>query len=77
MTFASAGNALEWYLKRVDKSLDEGDAKPSAAANAYYKVSQTQAGSSAVKGIGSVAGNAVKLGGKAVKARYASALLGV
>ena len=70
----SAGNALEWYLKRVDKSLDDGDTKPSAAANAYYKVSQTQAGNSAVKGIGSVAGNAIQLGGKAVKARQSTAL---
>lgn len=64
-----AGNALQWYLRRVDKSFDDGDQKPSAAANAYYKASQTQAGQTAVKGIGSVAGTAVKIGGQAVKVR--------
>merc|ERR1712130_46049 len=62
------GNALQWYLRKVDRSLDEGDAQPSAAAKAYYDASQTPAGNQAVKGIGSVAGTAAKVGASAVKA---------
>lgn len=69
-----AGNALQWYLRRVDRSFDEGDTKYSAAANVYYKASQTQAGQSAVKGIGSVAGTALRLGGSAVKVKQCTHL---
>ena len=71
-TSPHAGNALQWYLRRVDQSMDEGDASSSAAANVYYKASKTQAGQSAVKSIGSVAGTAVKLGGSAVKVKRRS-----
>lgn len=61
-----AGNAVQWYLKRLDKNMTE-DENMKPAAMMYYKASQTPVGSSTVKNMGSVVEAAAKLGGKAVK----------
>ena len=65
-----AGNAVQWYLQRLDKSMDEADGAPPAAAKTYYNVVQSPAGSSAAKGVASAMGTAIKLSAGAVKVGF-------
>ena len=58
---------MQWYLQRLDKSIDEADGAPPAAAKTYYNVMQSPAGSSAAKGVASAMGTAIKLSAGAVK----------
>ena len=57
-----SGNALQWYLRKVDKASEDSTKEPSAAARAYYKASSTVLGNSAATSVGSAAQNALKLG---------------
>ena len=61
---------MQWYLQRLDKSMDEADGAPPAAAKTYYNVVQSPAGSSAAKGVASAMGTAIKLSAGAVKVGF-------
>jgi hypothetical protein len=62
------GNAVDWVLKKVDKSLDSVEENPPAYAKAIYEISTGPVGEAASKGAAAAAKMTVEVGTQAIKA---------
>eukprot|EP00884_Botryococcus_braunii_P012562 jgi/Botrbrau1/21306/Bobra.0184s0017.1 len=63
-----SGNAVEWALRRIDRSLDEAEANPPLPAKVMWDVARGPVGAAAAKGATVAARTTVKVGGEALKA---------
>jgi len=63
-----AGNAVEWMLRKADKSLEEVEENPPAYAKALYDLSTGPVGAAASKGAAAAAKLTVQAGAQALKA---------
>ncbi|KAH7622086.1 hypothetical protein NADE_004677 [Nannochloris sp. 'desiccata'] len=62
------GNAVDWVLKKVDKSLDNVEENPPAYAKAIYEISTGPVGEAASKGAATAARMTVEVGTQVIKA---------
>jgi hypothetical protein len=62
------GNAVDWVLKKVDKSLDSVEENPPAYAKAIYEISTGPVGEAASKGAAAAAKITMEVGTQAIKA---------
>ncbi|KAK9805096.1 hypothetical protein WJX73_006066 [Symbiochloris irregularis] len=63
-----AGNAIEWTLRKWDKSLSKQESNPSQATRAAWQVGSSPVGSAAGKGVSGAAKASLAIGQEAVKA---------